>query len=57
MGTNEAAAAFGGEVKSPKRQTPVWIDKEAELMEALAELEEDECPDDGAIKCSGDEYP
>ncbi|KAK6968884.1 hypothetical protein R3P38DRAFT_2587431, partial [Favolaschia claudopus] len=32
------------------------IDAEAELMEALAEAEEDARPDDGAIECSDDEY-
>jgi hypothetical protein len=37
----------GGEVKPPKRRMQVQID-EAELMEALAEQEEDECPEDGA---------
>jgi hypothetical protein len=34
----------------------VQIDEEAELMEALAE-QEDEHLDDGAIEDSGDEHP
>ncbi|KAJ7812768.1 hypothetical protein B0H13DRAFT_2383039 [Mycena leptocephala] len=33
-----------------------FMDREAELMEALADAEEDERPDDGAIDCSEDEY-
>ncbi|KAJ7122587.1 ribonuclease H-like domain-containing protein [Mycena crocata] len=32
------------------------LDREAALMEALAEAEEDARPDDGAIECSEDEY-
>jgi hypothetical protein len=48
---------FGGEVKPPKTRMQVRIDEEAELMEALAEQEEDERPDDGEIEDSGDEYP
>jgi hypothetical protein len=48
---------FGGEVKHPKTRMQVQIDEEAELMEALAEAEEDAHPDDGEIENSGDEYP
>jgi hypothetical protein len=43
-------------VKCPERQWQVHIDEETELMEALAEQQENEHPDDGAIKDSGDEF-
>jgi len=35
---------------------PLVLDEEAALMEALADQEEDEYPDDGAMEGSGDDY-
>jgi hypothetical protein len=46
---------FGGEVAPPLRRELV-LDEEAALMEALADQEEDEYPDDGAMEGSGDDY-
>lgn len=51
------AALFGGIEKSQHRATrlpPAEISKEAVLMEALAELNEDEIPDKGAIEIDSD---
>jgi hypothetical protein len=45
--------------EAPKRRTRVSdsiVDEEAALMEALAEAEEDDRLDDGAIEVSEDEY-
>ncbi|KAJ7934933.1 hypothetical protein B0H13DRAFT_1854639 [Mycena leptocephala] len=51
------AVLFGGTLKRPvTKLPPMEVDREAELMEALADAEEDERPDDGAIDCSEDEY-
>ncbi|KAF8215435.1 hypothetical protein K438DRAFT_1749471 [Mycena galopus ATCC 62051] len=50
------AGLFGGAPKPVRKFTEANIDAEAELMEALAEAEEDARPDDGAIECSEDEY-
>ncbi|KAJ6484889.1 ribonuclease H-like domain-containing protein [Mycena sanguinolenta] len=50
------AELFGGAPKPVRKFTQADIDVEAELMEALANAEEDERPDDGAIECSDDEY-
>ncbi|KAF8147449.1 hypothetical protein K438DRAFT_2090244 [Mycena galopus ATCC 62051] len=50
------AVLFGGAPKPVRKFTEANIDAEAELMEALAEAEEDARPDDGAIECSEDEY-
>ncbi|KAF8188283.1 ribonuclease H-like domain-containing protein [Mycena galopus ATCC 62051] len=51
------AVLFGGVVKKPVvKLTKVDINREAELMEALAEAEEDARLDDGAMAGSGDEY-
>lgn len=51
------AVLFGGAMKKPVIKIPqTELDREAELMEALAEAEEDARPDDGAIECSDDEY-
>ncbi|KAJ7693020.1 hypothetical protein B0H17DRAFT_1330580 [Mycena rosella] len=48
---------FGDVVKKPVTKfTEADIDHEAELMETLAEAEEDARPDDGGIECSDDEY-
>jgi hypothetical protein len=46
---------FGGEVAPPLRWELV-LDEEAALMEALADQEEDEYPDDSAMEGSGDDY-
>jgi hypothetical protein len=46
---------FGGEVAPPLRQELV-LDEEAALMEALADQEEDEYPDDSEMEGSGDDY-
>ncbi|KAF8187363.1 hypothetical protein K438DRAFT_1764962 [Mycena galopus ATCC 62051] len=50
------AVLFGGAPKPVRKFTPDDIDKEAEMMEALADAEEDARLDDGAIECSDDEY-
>ena len=48
---------FGGQAPPPSRMIPAEIDAEAALMEALAEVEEDERLDDGEIEIpSEDEY-
>jgi hypothetical protein len=38
------------------RLAPVEVDAEAELMEALADFEEDEQSDNGAMEGSGDKF-
>ena len=51
------AKLFGGQNKRPSQLLPAEIDAESELMQALAEVEEDEHPDDGAVEIlSEDEY-
>lgn len=51
------AVLFGGAKKKPVTKIPqADLDQEAELMEALAEAEEDARPNDGAIEQSEDEY-
>ena len=51
------ATLFGGQKERLSRSLPREIDAEAELMQALAELEEEENLDDGAIEIpSEDEY-
>jgi len=51
------AKLFGGQNKRPSRLLPAEIDAESELMQALAEIDEDERPDDGAVEIhSDDEY-
>jgi hypothetical protein len=48
---------FGGQSKCPSQLLPVEIDAELELMQALAEVEKDQCLDDGAVEIhSEDEY-
>ncbi|KAJ7836831.1 hypothetical protein B0H13DRAFT_1912850 [Mycena leptocephala] len=50
------AILFGDALKKPVIKIPQKeLDREAGLMEALAEAEEDARPDDGAIECSDDE--
>jgi hypothetical protein len=46
---------FEGEATPPLRQELV-LDEEAALMEALADQDEDEYPDNGAMGGSGDDY-
>ena len=51
------AKHFGGQNKHPLQLLPVEIDAESELMQALAEVDEDERLDDGAVEIlSEDEY-
>ena len=51
------AKLFGGQNKCPSRLLPAEIDAESELMQALAEIDEDECPNDGEVEIlSEDEY-
>ena len=40
----------------PDRHAQMEFDEEAALMEALADQEEDEYPDDGAMEGSGDDF-
>ena len=48
---------FGGQNKHPSQLLPVEIDAESELMQALAEVDDDEQLDDGAVDIlSEDEY-
>ena len=48
---------FGGQNKHPWWLLPVEIDAESELMQALAEIDENECPDNGEVEIlSEDEY-
>ena len=49
------ALLFGGEKPPRSRLPPEEIDAESQLMEALAELEEDERPDDGEVEIPSDE--
>ena len=49
------ALLFGGEKPPRSRLPPEEIDAESWLMEALAELEEDERPDDGEVEIPSDE--
>ena len=51
------AKLFRGQNKCPSWLLPAEIDAESELMQALAEIDEDECPDDGEVEIlSEDEY-
>ncbi|KAJ7437955.1 hypothetical protein FB451DRAFT_1450101, partial [Mycena latifolia] len=51
------AVLFGDVAKKPiAKFAPLDLDHEAELMEALADAEEDAIPDDGAIECDDDLY-
>lgn len=52
--TSTLAKLFGGLPKRARVSIRV-VDEEAELMEALAEAEEDEIPDDGGIEIDSDE--
>jgi hypothetical protein len=47
---------FRGEVTQLPRRELLVFDKEAALMEELADQQEDEYPDDGAMEGSGDDY-
>jgi hypothetical protein len=49
------ALLFGGEKPPRSRLPPEEVDAESRLMEALAELEEDERPDDGEVEIPSDE--
>jgi hypothetical protein len=49
------ALLFSGEKQPQSRLPPEEIDAESRLMEALAELEEDERPDDGEVEIPSDE--
>jgi hypothetical protein len=49
------ALLFGGEKPPRSRLSPAEVDAESGLMEALAELEEDERPDDGEVEIPSDE--
>ena len=44
------AKLFGGQNKRPSQLLPAEIDAESDLMEALANIDEDEHPDDGAVE-------
>jgi hypothetical protein len=51
------AKLFGGRDERPSQLLPAEIDAESELMQALAEIDEDERLDDGAVEIlSEDEY-
>ena len=51
------AKHFGGQNKHPSQLLPAEIDAELKLMQALAEVDEDERLDDGAVEIlSEDEY-
>ena len=51
------AKLFGGQNKHPSWLLPAEIDAELELIQALAEIDEDEQPNDGAVEIhSDDEY-
>jgi hypothetical protein len=48
---------FGCQNKCPSWLLPVEIDAESELMQALAEIDEDKCPNNGEVEIlSEDEY-
>jgi hypothetical protein len=49
------AVLFGGQKERPSRLLPEEIDAESALMQALADLEEDERLDDGAMEIDSDE--
>ena len=49
------AILFGGQKQPPSRLSPAEIDAELALMQALAEVEEDEWLDDGEIEIPSDE--
>jgi len=49
------ALLFGGEKPPRSRLPPEEVDAESRLMEALAELEEDERLDDGEVEIPSDE--
>ena len=46
---------FGEQTKRSNRMPREVVNREAELMEALANAEEDEIPDDGAIEVDSEE--
>ena len=51
------AKLFRGRDECPLWLLPAEIEAELELMQALADVDEDECPDDGAVEIpSEDEY-
>jgi hypothetical protein len=51
------ARLFRGQNKHPSQLLPVEIDAKSELMQALAEVDEDEQLDDGTVEIlSEDEY-
>ena len=48
---------FRGQNKCPSQLLPMEINTESDLMEALANIDEDEQPDDGAVEIPlEDEY-
>jgi hypothetical protein len=48
---------FRGQKECPSWLLPAEIDAESELMQALAEVDKDKCPNDGAVEiASEDEY-
>ena len=49
------ALPFGGKKPQWSRLPPEEVDAESQLMEALAELEEDEWLDDGEVEIPSDE--
>ena len=49
------ALLFGGEKPRRSRLPPEEVDAESQLMEALAELEEDERLDDGEVEIPSDQ--
>jgi hypothetical protein len=48
------AILFDGQ-KEPPRSLRTEVDAEVELMQALAEADEDERPDDGAVEIDSDD--
>ena len=51
------AKLFGGQDKHPSWPFPAEVNAESELMQALAEVDEDKCPHDGAVEIlSEDKY-
>jgi hypothetical protein len=49
------AILFGGQKQPPLQLLQEEIDAELELMQALAEVEEDERPDNGVVEIDSDE--
>jgi hypothetical protein len=52
--TGALAKLFRGLNKHPLRLLPVEINPELELMQVLAEVDGDECPDDGRTGTSSE---